>query len=217
MKPPVPLPTDPLEVFVRRNRAAFDTESPQPDLWLRIAAELDAAAPAHNVRQMPAAARRTLRPALWQAAATITLLAGFFLLLGRPAPQSGAQASTETTNLGSFSEELAQADAYFSRAISRKKDEIVALAKYEPNLVKDFLKDLDELDATYGRLRNELPQSANPDAVVAAMIQNLQLRLEVLGRQLEILQQIQARMPNPTPGTPRQLEPTETKPTNIRL
>jgi hypothetical protein len=212
MKPPMPIPTDPLEQFVRRNRAAFDTEQPAPVLWDRIAAELDRNAPEVTApvgitapvakpskRILPMVA---MRPGLWQAAATLTVLAGFFWVLGQPVPQGSATATGGQPALNSFSEDLAQADAYYSRAIESKRAEIVALTAYEPELVRDFLKDLDELDRLYTRLGAELPTSANPDVVVAAMIQNLQLRIEVLTRQLGILQKIQQRQPGTTQPAP---------------
>lgn len=202
MKPTAPLHNhDPLEAFVRQNRRAFDSATPAADLWARIEAELGQPLPQQNplgttaTPLVPARPHRILRPALWQAAATIALLAGFFWLVGQPVPQREG-APQASISLEQYSNELAQADAAYGKLISQRRAEIVSLRAYEPELVDEFLKDLDELDAGYYRLREELTTAPNTEAVIRAMIQNLRLRIDVLSRQLEVLERIKANHPD---------------------
>jgi hypothetical protein len=47
------------------------------------------------------------------------------------------------------------------------------------------------LDSSYTQLKKQLYTTPNTDKVMGAMIQNLQLRIEVLNRQLEVLQRVE--------------------------
>ena len=59
-----------------------------------------------------------------------------------------------------------------------------------PEQQEQFLLEIDQLDSMYLELKKTYQTNASNDRVMDAMISNLQLRLEILNRQLDILQNI---------------------------
>jgi hypothetical protein len=70
----------------------------------------------------------------------------------------------------------------------RQKELRVAIAN-DPELYRKFQQDLNTLDSSYRVLREQASQSMNGDVIIKAMIQNLQLQSELLGRQLMIIRE----------------------------
>ena len=56
--------------------------------------------------------------------------------------------------------------------------------------IRRFTKDIDQLDSSYNILKNQLSATPNRELLLEAMIQNLQLQLNVLNQQLNIIHQI---------------------------
>ena len=92
--------------------------------------------------------------------------------------------------------ELAEAETFYTAMINQKREEIVLLGdKYA--LGRDFMRDIDQLDQMYEKLKLDL-NSGNEDNLVDAMIRNLQLRIEILNQQLQIIQSIEKSQENDT-------------------
>ena len=64
-------------------------------------------------------------------------------------------------------------------------------------LGEDFMRDIDQLDKMYGKLKQDL-NSGSESNLVDAMIRNLQLRIEILNQQLQIIQSIEKSQNNDT-------------------
>ena len=71
---------------------------------------------------------------------------------------------------------------------SRQRELRSAIAN-NPELYRKFQLDLNTLDSSYRLLREQAGQSVNPDVIIKAMIQNLQMQSELLGRQLMIIRE----------------------------
>ncbi|HLX92631.1 MAG TPA: hypothetical protein VKR32_13160, partial [Puia sp.] len=69
-------------------------------------------------------------------------------------------------------------------------DELKKIKKDEPLLYKQFSSDVYKLDTVYQSLKKQLPKNPNREQLLEAMIQNLQLQMELLNRQLNIIKQI---------------------------
>ena len=74
--------------------------------------------------------------------------------------------------------------------IDTKQEELKALAKEQPELYQQFTTAINQLDSSYNTLKNQLSATPNREMLLEAMIQNLQLQLNVLNQQLNIINQI---------------------------
>lgn len=67
--------------------------------------------------------------------------------------------------------------------------ELQSATSDQPQLYLQFLKDLSTLDSSYLLLKKQIVLSPNRDAIIKAMLQNLQLQAELLNRQFLIFNQ----------------------------
>ena len=86
--------------------------------------------------------------------------------------------------------EKKQEMVYYAKIVDLKHDELKKIKKDEPLLYKQFSGDVYKLDSVYQSLKKELPKNPNREQLLEAMIQNLQLQMELLNRQLHIIKQI---------------------------
>jgi hypothetical protein len=172
---------DRLERFVRDNREGFDAFLPQDSLWDRIEKQI----PAQSQPYLTKNARRLSSPYFdWRIAAGILVVlgAGFLFFLNE---QYGVTRDPGMAlNVPAYAKEFNQ----YNLAIDAKRDEIVKLAKDNPELYRNFSADLKGLEISYRNLKSDLGSAPNKDALVEAMIQNLQLQMELLNQQIIILQ-----------------------------
>ena len=89
-----------------------------------------------------------------------------------------------------FDSELHEVEAYYIGLIQEKRKEINNFLEKSSIEGSEFINDLDALDILYNELKNDLKKNSNNDKLINAMIQNLQLRVEILNKQLNILEQI---------------------------
>ncbi|MEO7293543.1 MAG: hypothetical protein ABIW34_10595 [Ginsengibacter sp.] len=77
----------------------------------------------------------------------------------------------------------------FVKLISLKQSELQQNQKKQPVLYLQFLKDNNQLDSSYNYLKSKLSSNTNKEILLDAIIQNLQLKLDLLNRQLQIIKQ----------------------------
>ena len=75
-------------------------------------------------------------------------------------------------------------------SIPLKQEELKVLSKEQPVLYRKFTEDIIQLDSSYKALKDQLSVTPNKEMLVEAMIQNLELQLNVLNQQLNIIHQI---------------------------
>ena len=102
------------------------------------------------------------------------------------------QNSSETKNsvgneLGS---DVKKEMVYYAKIVEIKHDELKRIQKDEPLLYKQFSGDVYKLDSVYQSLKKQLPKNPNREQLLEAMIQNLQLQMDLLNHQLQIIKQI---------------------------
>jgi CHASE3 domain sensor protein len=73
---------------------------------------------------------------------------------------------------------------------SVRESGLALLRKDDPELYQRFLTDLSELDSVYQSLREMLTRTPNHQQLIEAMEENLQMRLLLLERQHDIIQDI---------------------------
>ena len=70
--------------------------------------------------------------------------------------------------------------------IAQLNDRKTQLAQLAPAATAEWARELVGLDSSYQQLKRELPQHPQPEVVLTAMNRNLQIRLDILDRQLEL-------------------------------
>jgi hypothetical protein len=84
-----------------------------------------------------------------------------------------------------------ESKTHFAKLIAYKGNEIKKLAKNDPEVYKNFSEDIAELNETYKQLNKQLPKTNNKSALINAMIYNLQVQIDLLNKQLIILNKIE--------------------------
>ena len=189
---------DNLERFIRDNREAFDDKEPSNALWEKIEAGLGAQPPEQTspfrkiyrnaiLSTSPTRGLQIGFPALdWRVAASIAvlLLAGCFLYVNQ---QYGV---VSQPNVVAASPAYAREVVQYTRLIDDKRMELKQLASGNPDIYQAFSADLDRLEKSYRSLKADLPQNPNQTMLIQAMIQNLQLQINLLNEQLRVIERI---------------------------
>ncbi len=195
---------DRLKDFVSGHREDFDVYEPRPELWQQICQELPENKPA--TRQETKVIKFSFGDSFsfsgdlvfMRVAAAVLLLLGCGLTLwvAKQSVSEGAYyAATSNTQpaLQAIAPELNDIEAYYVNQLETKKE---ALSEYDMKVLgldeqKEIDLELARLDSSYHQLKKQLLTTPNTEKVMNAMIRNLQIRIEVMNRQLEVLQKIE--------------------------
>lgn len=199
---------DNLERFVRDNREAFDDREPPGDLWKKIEqgldrepnpAERNGQLPFQQIYKNPNQPGRSQRggsrsngrqigwPTLdWRVAASVALL----LLVGGFWYMNNQYGVTRQPELVAASPMYAREVVQYTRLIDDKRTELKQMTEDNPALYQEFATDLDRLERSYQSLKADLPQNPNQEVLIQAMIQNLQIQINLLNEQLRVIQRI---------------------------
>ena len=163
---------DRLEEFVKENREGFDSEVPRNDLWNNIESELEKKGTHFDSSW------------LWKVAALVFLASTIALLFkGNIVDEDFPE--TQLSSNG-YNSELVEVESYYTQLISDKKREIQTFEIDDPEL----LNDINGLDSMYMELKENLKVNQKDGRLISAMIMNLQLRVDILNKQLNILENI---------------------------
>jgi hypothetical protein len=181
-----------LEKFIKNNRNELDDAAPPDAVWLKIEASLTPT----KSKLIP------IKPWVkWAAAAAILIFVYTISVLVTNKKNTSANVSvkltdTAATDIAALAPEEAISMKQFAKVITLKQEELKTLAMEQPELYKKFSKDIDQLDSSYNTLKNKLSITPNREMLIEAMIQNLQLQLNVLNQQLNIIHQIKQSKSN---------------------
>ncbi len=168
-----------LEEFIKSNREEFDNKQPREKLWDRIESDLD---------------QSNGYGWIWKAAAVLLLAVCSFLIWERNQFQSiGSSAVAEFQMDPAFLE----TEIYYTNVISEQRMLVEQFDLNDPELKEAFRRDLASLDTMYQELKIEYVETSN-QAVLQALIDNLQLRMELLNQQVLILEKIKNDYRNET-------------------
>lgn len=176
--------SDELEKYIQKNRDRFDDGAPSDQLWQKISDDLDR----HDARKT--GSKRALR--VWQVAAAVLLLITGWLAMDKIQTNGRNEVAQETIPV-----EIKEVEAFYAQQISEKRQTMLALTENRPDLKEQFSDELNELDSAYSALKSDFGKG-DPEEVTNAMIWNLQLRIEILNRQLEILKEIKTEVNDET-------------------
>lgn len=169
-----------LEDIVKQNRMDFDTEVPSDLLWNSIHTKLE------QKRN-----RNTWKP--YVAAASIMLFISFTWIIANHKLNSNVEYSSTDLPV-----EVKEAQVQFTSLIEIKRNELNQYRNTNPELVKDFEYQLLELQKNYALLLPQLKDENKKDIVLQAVIENLQMQVEVLNQQINIISQLKQHKNNET-------------------
>ena len=172
-----------IEDFIAGHRGEFDDRAPSGKLWENLEVALDGKPKKKFI----------IRPFIkWGMAASVLLMvsAGIYFFTGRNNAGAETAVNTDTafSNMATVPDEPEVNQ--FARMIAVKQEELKTLSKEQPELYRKFTTDINQLDSSYKVLKNQLSVTPNREMLIEAMIQNLQLQLNVLNQQLNIINQI---------------------------
>ena len=170
-----------IEKFIADNRDSFDDEAPAEKVWQSVEAALI----------LKTKKRIWLTPIVkWSIAASLFLMVsyGVYFLINKK-PGNTVIGISETPKINTTLSDPPETNE-IAILISLKQEELKTLGKDQPQLYEQFTKDITQLDSSYKALKNQLSITPNREVLIEAMIQNLQLQLQVLNEQLNIIHQI---------------------------
>ena len=162
-----------LEEFIRSNREEFDTKEPREKLWSRIESDLD-----ESPRDFGW---------IWKAAVIVLVAVCGFLIWER-----GEMKSEQPLAASEFyvDPEFVETELYYTQLIDQKMSAVANYEVKDPTVKSAFRSDIASLDTMYQELKQEYIDTGN-EVVLDAMMNNLQLRKELLDQELMILQNIE--------------------------
>jgi hypothetical protein len=161
-----------LEGFVKDNKKAFEVKGPSEQLWGKIAAELD-----------KKQTKKTTKLYQWLSiAAMLVVVFGAFLTYSYQV--------NKNIDVADVSKSFGQKKVHLASLIEEKKDSLEVYAKDNPELYQKFIADVSKLSLDYEELKKQLQTSPNSQAVVRAMMKNLDIQVQVLNQQLMIINQV---------------------------
>jgi hypothetical protein len=182
---------DPLKTFIEEHRAAFDSETPNEGLFQRMAGKLQHVSRKTVVIQIPTWVRFVA------AACGIVFITYIGLQWTDELLRVGSDDLTQSQGKVQPDPLLQGIDPGSAREMQRMATEasvresgLALLRKDDPELYQRFLRDLSELDSVYHSLREMLTRTPNHQQLIEAMEENLQMRLQLLERQHDIIQDI---------------------------
>jgi hypothetical protein len=169
-----------LEDFIRANREEFDDLEPGAGLWDKIAQQLPGEQP--EVQKKREAKTFSLGFVLRVAASVIVVMGISFVLFLRSIDH-------KTVDLAAINPEYAKQQVQYASLVESKRTELKKIAETDPQLYKEFSSEIAQMDSTYKKLNADLATSPNQELVLREMIRTLQVQLDVLNRQLSVIEQ----------------------------
>ena len=184
-----------LEQFIQNHHQDFDKYEVPAGLWDKIDKSLGKDI-AHNLEadevifKFKKSSISKLK--IWAMAASLVLLIGclsVFYLNNKS--DSTEQIVAEVAP--QYNDKMVQ----YASLIETKREEIRQIETHDPVMYKEFASEIEKLNHDYQNLQDELPQTPNQGELVEAMIQNLRVQLDILNRQLIIIQKVKQYQKNP--------------------
>lgn len=169
---------DKLEEFIQSHRSEFDELEPRTNTWEKIQSELSNTPDKKDYSW------------LWKAAAVVFLCLSIGLAVERTMQKDAEALANNEMTEKSRTDELLEVEGYYTQLITQKRVEIKNVIESKGLMDVELLEDMEQLDLMYGKLKKDLKKNQNDERLINAMIQNLQLRVEILNRQLKILERI---------------------------
>lgn len=124
---------------------------------------------------------------LMKVAAITVLVLGVGWMLFNLGKMQGSQEFTSTDSNPEYSDELKEAEFFFTEQVNLKKNEVLAFSSPGNQDTKQIMEELKKLELQYEDLTEELSLNQENPQIINAMIENYRIRLSVLERLLKQL------------------------------
>lgn len=162
---------DNIDKFISDNKSEFEIEAPADKIWLEIENKLRTKRKKNVFRSLSVAA-----------SLLIIFASSMFFVQMKKDVNANADEIVNT--------EVINAQIQFSSLIEIKRSEINQYKNSQPELVAELDNQLKDLQANYNLLVPQLKDENKKEIIVQALIENLQMQLEILNRSLEIVQNL---------------------------
>ena len=184
-----------LEQFIQNNREAFDNCKAPAGLWDKIdkliGEEIIHSSEANEVVfKFKKSSISKLK--MWATAASMVLLIGYTSIFYL----NNKSNSTEQI-IADVAPQYGDKMVQYTSLIEIKREEIKQIETNDPVMYKEFATEIEKLNQDYQNLQTELSQTPNQEDLVKAMVQNLQVQLDILNRQLMIMEKVKQYQKNP--------------------
>lgn len=188
------LDTVPFDKMLENQQEMFDIHEPPAGLWDNISEELDKDEVALSVEKTEEATQpKTVSlQTLWKVVAAAVL---FGVMVGGVLHQQYFKPVEQVAEV-ELPTELQQAEQHYISMISLKKQEVKGYEWVDPSMISDFDIELHNLNKNYQGLKKELIQQKNNQVIIRAMVNNLQKQMDLLNKQLTILEQVNKQRSN---------------------
>ncbi len=177
-----------LEQFIQKNREAFDNCEAPAGLWDKIDKSLGKenthiSEPDEIIIKFKKSSISKLK--IWAMAASLVLLIGYISVFYL----NNKSDSTEQI-VAEVAPQYGDKMVQYTSLIESKREEIKQIETHDPVMYKEFATEIEKLNLDYQNLQTELSQTPNQEDLVKAMVQNLQVQLDILNRQLKIIEKV---------------------------
>ena len=184
-----------LEQFIQNNREAFNNCEAPAGLWAKIDKSLGKEIihnpePDEIVIKFKKSSISKLK--IWAMAASLVLLIGYLSVFYL----KNKSDSTEQI-VAAVAPQYGDKMVQYTSLIETKREEIKQIQTHDPVMYKEFATEIEKLNLDYQNLQTELSQTPNQEDLVKAMVQNLQVQLDILNRQLNIIEKVKEYQKNP--------------------
>ncbi len=168
---------DKLEQFISGHSNEFDINEPPYSVWQGID---------NTLRR-----RNKQRILQFAAAACIVALVAFGLwYFTMPVKQLKEDIAVVPADMnGAIPEEISKAEVYYTTLKEKQQRQLSYYCAEYQDVCHDFRSEIDTLDVLYRELKAEYVNSDNNEAVLRAMIENLQEQVKLLSLQLKIIEE----------------------------
>jgi septal ring factor EnvC (AmiA/AmiB activator) len=180
-----------LEQFIQNHHQDFDINEVPAGLWDKIDKSLGKEIePDEVVFKFKKSSISRFKS--WAIAASILLVMGYFSAFYL----NNKSDSTEQI-VAEVAPQYGDKMVQYTSLIESKREEIKQIENHDPVMYKEFATEIEKLNQDYQNLQTELSQTPNQEDLVKAMIQNLQVQLDILNRQLMIIEKVKEYRKNP--------------------
>ena len=167
---------DMLEKYIISNKDHLDDKRPSEKVWHKINDQLDQGESTHS----------NIGNYLWRAAAVILFVSVLWLLYDRNGTEMSVSDNIERQDNTIVFNEV---ESHYISMIESKQELILQYVLDNPEIDKILLSEIDQLDSTYRELKSNLDEGYS-ERIIDAMVVNLQMRIDILNRQLDVLEKI---------------------------
>lgn len=184
-----------LEEYIQNNRETFNNCEVPAGLWDKIEVSLgkeniQKSGSDEIVIKFKKSSISKLK--IWAMAASILLVIGYLSVF-----YLNNKSDTTEQIIAEVAPQYGNKMIQYTSMIESKRVEIKQIETHDPEMYKEFASEIEKLNQDYKNLQTELSRTPNQEDLVKAMIQNLQVQLDILNRQLVIIEKIKQYQKNP--------------------